>query len=138
VAINSAIQVDLTGQICADSIGPQIYSGFGGQVDFMRGAAMSKGGLPITAMPATAKSGEVSRIVPFLNLGAGVVTTRADAHVVVTEHGTAWMYGRNVRERAKALIEIADPRFQEELLEAAHARRLFGQLHPGADLDGGA
>jgi 4-hydroxybutyrate CoA-transferase len=136
VAINAAIQVDLTGQICADSIGPLIYSGFGGQVDFIRGAAMSKGGLPITALPATAKGGQVSRIVPFLREGAGVVTTRADAHTVVTENGVARMFGRNVRQRAAALIEIADPRFQEDLQRAANERGLFGRLFPGADLGG--
>ena len=134
VAVNGAIQVDLTGQICADSIGKRIYSGFGGQLDFLRGAALSRGGLPITALPATAKDGQISRIVPYLDEGAGVVTTRADAHVVVTENGLAWMYGRTVRERARALIEIADPRFQEDLLSAAHQRRLFGRIHPGADL----
>jgi acetyl-CoA hydrolase len=131
VAINAALQVDLTGQVCADSIGEQIYSGFGGQVDFMRGAAMSKGGLPITALPATAKNGTVSRIVPTLNEGSGVVLTRADVHCIVTEYGVAWMHGRNVRQRAKALIEIADPQYQEELMRAAHARRLFGPIHPG-------
>jgi len=134
VAINAAIQVDLTGQVCSDSIGEQIYSGFGGQVDFMRGAAMSRGGIPITALPATAKGGQVSRIVPTLDPGAGVVITRADVHVIVTENGVASMYGRNVRQRAQSLIEIADPRFQEDLLHAAHARRIFGRLHPGADL----
>lgn len=134
VAINSALQVDLTGQICADSLGKIIYSGFGGQVDFMRGAAMSQGGLPITALPATAKGGAISRIVPYLDEGAGVVTTRADAHVLVTEHGTAWMYGRNVRQRARALIEIAAPSFREDLYRAASERGLFGRLYPGADL----
>ncbi|MBT3316581.1 acetyl-CoA hydrolase/transferase family protein [bacterium] len=128
VAINSALQVDLTGQVCADSIGAYIYSGFGGQVDFMRGAAMSKGGIPVTAMPATAVGGEVSRIVPMLNEGAGVVTSRADVHYVVTEYGVAQLHGKCVRDRAKALVEIAAPQFQESLLRAAHKRRLFGPL----------
>ncbi len=133
VAINAALQVDLTGQVCADSIGEQIYSGFGGQVDFIRGAAMSKGGLPITALPATARGGTVSRIVPTLDHGAGVVLTRADVHCVVTENGVAWLHGRNLRQRAEALIQIADPRFREDLLRAAHARHLLGRLHPGID-----
>jgi len=131
VAINAAIQVDLTGQVCADSIGEQIYSGFGGQVDFMRGAAMSMGGLPITALPATARQGTVSRIVPTLSPGSGVVLTRADVHCIVTENGVAWMHGRNVRQRARALIEIADPRYQEDLMREAHARRIFGPVFPG-------
>jgi len=122
-AINGALQVDLTGQVCADSIGTDIYSGFGGQVDFMRGAAMSRGGCAITAMRSTACDGTISRIVPKLAHGAGVVTTRADVHYVVTEHGVARMVGRNLRERAAALIEIADPKFREGLLEAARDRK---------------
>ncbi|MFH1841565.1 MAG: acetyl-CoA hydrolase/transferase C-terminal domain-containing protein [bacterium] len=134
VAVNSALQIDLTGQICADSLGKFIYSGFGGQVDFMRGAALSQGGLPICALPATAKEGTISRIVPYLSEGAGVVTTRADAHVVITENGIAWMYGRNVRQRAEALIAIADPSAQEELYRAAHERGLFGKIRRGVDL----
>jgi acyl-CoA hydrolase len=125
VAINSAIEVDLTGQVCSDSIGPYIYSGFGGQVDFIRGAAKSKGGRPIIALPATAKSGTMSRIVPFLKEGAGVVTSRADVHYIVTEHGVANLFGKNLSERAKALIEIADPAFQEELEAAAKDRKLL-------------
>jgi acyl-CoA hydrolase len=133
VAINSALQVDLTGQICADSIGERIYGGFGGQADFMRGAALSKGGLPITALPATACGGTVSRITPLLDMGSGVVVTRADAHVIVTENGVAPMFGRNVRERARALIEVADPRFQAELYDAARQRGLFGRLYPGVE-----
>ena len=136
VAVNSALQVDLTGQICADSLGEMIYSGFGGQADFMRGAAMSKGGLPITALPATAQDAQISRIVPTLDPGAGVVITRADAHAVVTENGVAHMFGKNVRERAQALIGIAAPQFQAELEEAAHRRGLFGRIYPGADLSG--
>jgi acyl-CoA hydrolase len=131
VAINSAIQLDLTGQVCSDSIGEMIYSGFGGQADFMRGAAMSKGGLPIIALPAATADGLTSRIVPTLDPGAGVVLTRADVHVVITEFGVARMLGRNVRQRAEALITIAHPDFQESLLAAAHKRGLFGRLFPG-------
>ncbi len=120
VAINSALQVDLTGQVCADSIGPRIYSGVGGQVDFIRGAARSKGGLPIIAFLSTAKKNTVSRIVPLLNKGAGVVTTRSDVHYVVTEFGVASLYGKTVRQRAKELIHIAHPNFRDELTTAAH------------------
>ncbi len=119
VAINSAIQVDLTGQVCADSMGTRPYSGFGGQLDFIRGAARSKGGVPIIAMPSTAVHGSVSRIVPVLEPGAGVVTSRADVHYVVTEHGIAYLHGKTLRERAEALIGIADPRFQQELEDFA-------------------
>ena len=119
VAINSAIQVDLTGQVCADSMGTKPYSGFGGQLDFIRGAARSKGGVPIIAMPSTAMHGSVSRIVPVLEPGAGVVTSRADVHYVVTEHGIAYLHGKTLRERAEALIGIADPRFQQELEDFA-------------------
>jgi 4-hydroxybutyrate CoA-transferase len=117
VAINSALQIDLTGQVCSDSIGNQFYSGIGGQVDFLRGASRSKGGKPIIAISATAKGGEISRIVPMLNPGAGVVTSRGLVHYVVTEFGVAYLHGKSIRERAKALIEIADPRFQHELYE---------------------
>lgn len=130
VAVNSAIQVDLTGQVCSESIGETIYSGFGGQADFMRGAAMSKGGLPIIALPSVTSDGGVSRIVPLLDHGAGVVITRADVHVVVTEYGVARMLGRNVKQRAEALISIAHPNFREDLLEAAHRRGLFGRIFP--------
>ncbi len=115
VAINSAIEVDLTGQVCADSIGPKIYSGFGGQVDFIRGAAYSKGGKPIIALPSTTKNGVISRIVARLTPGAGVVTSRADVHYVVTEFGVASLHGRNLRQRADALIAIAHPSHQAEL-----------------------
>ncbi|MBZ5496138.1 MAG: 4-hydroxybutyrate CoA-transferase [Acidobacteriia bacterium] len=125
VAINSAIEIDLTGQVCSDSVGPYIYSGFGGQVDFIRGAARSKGGRPIIALPATAKGGEMSRIAPFLKQGAGVVTSRADVHYVVTEYGVANLFGKNLRERAEALISIAHPRFQDELERAAKERKLL-------------
>ena len=124
VAINSALAVDLTGQVCADSIGCAIYSGFGGQLDFMRGAARSKGGKPVIALPSTAKEGRVSRIVDVLGAGSGVVTTRADVHYVVTEHGVASLHGRSLRERASALIDIAHPDFRPELREAARRRKL--------------
>jgi len=120
VAINSAIQIDLTGQVCADSIGTRPYSGFGGQVDFIRGAAHSKGGLPIIALPSTARGGAVSRIAPMLDPGAGVVTSRADVHWVVTEHGVADLHGKTIRERAEALIGIADPQFRNDLVEFAY------------------
>jgi len=119
VAINSALQVDLTGQVCADSLGTKPYSGFGGQIDFIRGAARSRGGVPIIALPSTACGGKVSRIVPVLEPGAGVVTSRADVHYVVTEHGIAYLHGKTLRERAEALIGIADPRFKQELEDFA-------------------
>jgi 4-hydroxybutyrate CoA-transferase len=125
VAINSALEIDLTGQICSDSIGPYIYSGFGGQVDFIRGAAHSKGGWSIIALPSTARNGRRSRIVPFLTQGAGVVTSRADVHYVTTEFGTANLFGKNLRERAESLIRIAHPRFQSELERAAKERKLL-------------
>ena len=115
VAINSAIEVDLTGQVCADSIGTKIYSGIGGQMDFIRGAALSKGGKPIIALTSRTKKGE-SRIVPYLKTGAGVVTTRGHVHYIVTEFGVAYLYGKNLRQRAKALIDIAHPD-DRELLE---------------------
>jgi RimJ/RimL family protein N-acetyltransferase len=124
VSINSALQVDLTGQVCADSLGEYFYSGIGGQVDFVRGAARSEGGKPIIALPATAQDGKVSRIVPTLYPGAGVVTSRGDVHWVVTEWGAANLHGKNVRERALALIHIAHPDFREELMEEAHRRHL--------------
>jgi GNAT superfamily N-acetyltransferase/acyl CoA:acetate/3-ketoacid CoA transferase beta subunit len=117
VAINSALQVDLTGQICADSIGYMFYSGIGGQVDFIRGAAMSRGGKPIVALRSTAKDGTLSRIVHRIDDGAGVVTSRGDAHYVVTEFGTAYLHGKTIRERALALISIAHPDYRQELLE---------------------
>ena len=126
VAVNSALEVDLTGQVCSDSIGPYIYSGFGGQVDFIRGAARSKGGKPVIALPSTAKGGGASRIVSMLKPGAGVVTSRADVHYVVTEHGITNLFGKNLRERAEALIAIADPRFRPELERAAKERKLLG------------
>jgi len=115
VAVNSALQVDITGQVCADSIGTFFYSGIGGQVDFIRGASHSKGGKPIIAIPATAKDGTISRIVPTLAPGAGVVTSRGSVHYVVTEFGVAYLHGRTIRQRAEALIEIAHPKFRDEL-----------------------
>jgi len=117
VAINSALQVDLTGQVCSDSIGNQFYSGIGGQVDFLRGASRSKGGKPIIAISSTAKGGTISRIAPMLSPGAGVVTSRGLVRFVVTEYGVAYLHGKSIRERAKALIEIAHPRFRNELYE---------------------
>jgi acyl-CoA hydrolase len=125
VAVNSAIEVDLTGQVCSDSIGTYIYSGFGGQVDFIRAAARSKGGKPVIAVQATAQGGKMSRIVPMLKPGAGVVTSRADVHYVVTEYGTAYLFGKNLRQRVEALIAIADPKFQDELEKAAKERKLL-------------
>jgi acyl-CoA hydrolase len=125
IAINSAIEVDITGQVCSDSIGTYIYSGFGGQVDFIRGAAHSKGGKPIIALPSTAKKGEMSRIVPFLKKGAGVVTTRADVTYVVTEYGVAYLHGKNLQERTKALIDIAHPKFRDDLIKIAKERNLL-------------
>lgn len=119
VAINSALQVDLTGQVCADSIGPRIYSGVGGQLDFIRGAARSKGGLPIIAFLSTAKSDTISRIVPMLAEGSGVVTTRNDVHYVVTEYGVAFLYGKTIRQRARELIGIAHPKYRDQLTAAA-------------------
>ena len=119
VAINSAIQVDVTGQVCSDSIGTRPYSGFGGQLDFIRGAARSKGGKPIITLPSTAKAGAISRIVPVLDPGAGVVTTRADVHYVVTEYGVAYLHGKTLRQRAEALIAVAHPDFRDELYDFA-------------------
>ena len=123
-SINSAIEVDLTGQVCADSLGPLFYSGIGGQVDFVRGAARAKDGKPIIALPSTAEDGTVSRIVPTLKPGAGVVTSRGDVRYVVTEHGVAYLHGKTIRERATALIQIAHPRFRPWLLAEAKARHL--------------
>lgn len=120
-AINSAIEVDLTGQICADSIGVYQYSGVGGQMDFIRGASLSEGGKPIIALPAATRRNE-TRIVPYLKPGAGVVTTRAHAHYVVTEYGVADLYGKNLRQRARALIQVAHPDHREALEQAAFER----------------
>ncbi|MGA2372115.1 MAG: acetyl-CoA hydrolase/transferase family protein [Candidatus Korobacteraceae bacterium] len=125
VAINSAIEVDLTGQVCAESIGSQFYSGFGGQLDFIRGAARSKYGKPIIALPSTAKGETISRIVPRLAYGSGVLTGRADVHYVVTEYGVAYLHGRTIRRRAEALIQIAHPKFHNELYEYCEQQRWF-------------
>jgi acyl-CoA hydrolase len=128
-AINSAIEIDLTGQICADSIGHTIYSGIGGQMDFMHAAARSRGGKPIIALPATAANGTVSRIVPSLRPGAGVVTTRGHVQWVVTEYGAVDLHGRTLRERGEALISIADPDFRAELRRCLAAIRPLAPVH---------
>jgi acyl-CoA hydrolase len=120
-AINSAIEVDITGQICSDSIGTYHYSGVGGQMDFVRGASLSEGGKPIIALPSVTAKG-ISRIVPTLKHGAGVVTTRGHAHYIATEYGVAYLYGKNMRQRAKALIEIAHPNHREMLERSAFER----------------
>lgn len=140
VAVNSAIQVDLTGQVCAESIGTQIYSGVGGQMDFLRGAALSPNGRPIIAMPATAKAspksatdpfaietigGRCSRIVPALSGGAAVTTTRSHVHYVITEFGVASLHGKDLAQRARSLIDIAAPEFRDELSRAARSLHLF-------------
>jgi acetyl-CoA hydrolase len=119
VAMNSAIEIDLTGQVCADSIGPKLYSGVGGQLDFIYGASRSKGGVPIIALPSKTKN--FSRIVAMLKQGAGVVTTRNHVHFIVTEHGVADLYGKTIRERATSLINIAHPEFREGLKRDAKA-----------------
>jgi 4-hydroxybutyrate CoA-transferase len=124
VAINSAIEVDLTGQVCADSIGPKFYSGVGGQLDFIYGAARSKGGIPIIALPSTATLRDgtlISRITPMLKQGAGVTTSRNHVHYVVTEYGVASLYGKTVRQRVGQLINIAHPDFRCELEKQAQA-----------------
>jgi acyl-CoA hydrolase len=120
-AINSAIEVDLSGQVCADSIGARLYSGVGGQMDFVRGASLAEEGRAIIALPSTAARGAVSRIVPELREGAGVVTTRAHARTLVTEYGVAELFGKTIAERARALIEIAHPDFRDELTAQAKA-----------------
>ncbi|HQW00301.1 MAG TPA: acetyl-CoA hydrolase/transferase C-terminal domain-containing protein, partial [Bacteroidia bacterium] len=118
-AINSAVEIDLSGQVCSDSIGSRIISGVGGQMDFIRGASLSKGGKPIIAIASATAKG-VSKIVPILKPGAGVVTTRAHVHFVVTEFGVADLYGKNIAQRAKSLISIAHPDHREELERNAH------------------
>jgi acyl-CoA hydrolase len=131
-AINSAIEIDLTGQVCADSIGTYQYSGIGGQMDFMRGASLSEDGKPIIALPSTTSKG-VSRIVPYLKEGAGVVTTRGHVHWVVTEYGIVNLFGRSLKQRGKALIDIAHPDHRENLERAFHHRYL-GEKHPFTNL----
>ena len=134
VGVNMALEIDLTGQVCADSLGSHFFSGIGGQVDFNRGAARSPGGRAIIALESTARNGEISRIVTRLTPGAGVVTTRGEAHYVVTEYGVAYLHGKSVRERAMALISIAHPKFREQLFrEAIEARYLHKEM---AGLDG--
>ncbi|WP_317127241.1 acetyl-CoA hydrolase/transferase family protein [Chitinophaga barathri] len=120
-AINSAIEIDLTGQVCADSIGTYQYSGIGGQMDFIRGASLSVGGKPIIALPSVTNKG-ISRITPFLKEGAGVVTTRGHMHWVVTEYGVADLFGKSLKQRAKALIGLAHPDHREALEKAYHTR----------------
>ncbi|HVO32045.1 MAG TPA: acetyl-CoA hydrolase/transferase C-terminal domain-containing protein [bacterium] len=132
VAINSAIEIDLSGQVCADSIGHRIYSGIGGQMDFIHGAALSVGGKPIIALPSTAAGGTISRIVPELKSGAGVVTTRGHVHWVVTEYGAVNLHGLTLRERGEALISVAHPDFRAELARDLSARRHFAFGGAGA------
>ncbi len=124
VSINSAIEVDLTGQVCADSIGMRMYSGVGGQMDFIRGASLSEGGKPIIALPSITKKGR-SRIVPFLQPGAGVVTTRAHVHYVVTEYGVANLYGKCIKQRIKELVNIAHPDHRETIAKAYHDQKMY-------------
>ncbi len=117
ISVNSTLQVDVTGQVCSDSIGQTFYSGFGGQVDFIRGARHSKGGKPIIAMPSSAKGDTISRIVPILSPGSGVVASRGSLYYIVTEYGIAYLHGKSIRERAEALIQIAHPKFRNELYD---------------------
>ncbi|HET8938973.1 MAG TPA: acetyl-CoA hydrolase/transferase C-terminal domain-containing protein [Polyangiales bacterium] len=132
VAINSALEIDLTGQVCADSIGDRLYSGVGGQMDFIRGASLAVNGQAIIAMPSTAANDTISRIAPLLRNGAGVVTTRAHVQTVVTEYGVAQLAGRSLSERARALIAIAHPAFREPLLDAVRKQRNFASLLPSS------
>jgi len=129
VSINSALEVDITGQVCADSIGPAFYSGVGGQLDFVRGAARSRDGKTFIALPATAKKGTMSRIVPHLKPGAGVTTTRNDVHYVATEFGVADLWGRTIAERVHALVNIAHPDFREDLLAYARQNNYIGKVY---------
>jgi acyl-CoA hydrolase len=129
IAINSALQIDLTGQVCSDSIGTRFYSGIGGQVDFLRGASRSKGGKPMIALSSTAKNGTVSRIAPMLTAGAGVVTSRGLVRYVVTEYGVAYLHGKSIRERAQALIEIAHPKFRNELYDYCEHTKWLQRPH---------
>ena len=130
VAINSALEVDLMGQVVADSIGTKMFSGVGGQQDFIRGAEQSKGGVPIIALPSTAKGGEISRIVAVLKEGTPVTTTRNDVHYVVTEYGIADLFGKSLNQRADALINIAHPKFREQLRkDFQEYQRKAGQIY---------
>ncbi|BBO66498.1 hypothetical protein DSCA_04280 [Desulfosarcina alkanivorans] len=135
ISISSALEVDLTGQVCSDSMGHLFYSGIGDQVDFLRGSAMSKGGFSIIAMPSTAQNGKVSRIVPHLSEGAGVATTRGDVNFVVTEYGIAELQGRSIYQRVMELAQIAHPKFREELIDVAKTRHYIfsDQLPPSQD-----
>jgi 4-hydroxybutyrate CoA-transferase len=126
VSINSAIEIDITGQVCADSMGPQFFSGAGGQLDFVRGAARSEGGMTVIALPSTAMKGKISRITTQLKPGAGVVTTRYDVRFIATEYGIADMYGRTIAERVHALVGIAHPDFREELMKYAREQNYVG------------
>jgi 4-hydroxybutyrate CoA-transferase len=132
VSINSALEVDLTGQVCADSIGTTFYSGVGGQVDFVRGAARSKGGKSIIALPSTAKHETITRITPMLKPGAGVTTSRNDVHIIATEYGTADLFGKTIAQRVQALIAIAHPDFREELAQQARELYKVGRVFAGA------
>lgn len=129
ISINSAIEVDMTGQVCADSIGTKFYSGVGGQLDFVRGAARSEGGMTFIALPSTARGGTVSRIVPYVKQGAGVTTTRNDVHYIATEYGVADLYGRTINERVHALVNIAHPDFRDELMEYAREQNWIPKVH---------
>lgn len=129
ISINSAIEVDLTGQVCADSIGTRFYSGVGGQIDFVRGAARSKGGMTFIALPSTAKGGTLSRIVPTLKIGAGVTTSRNDVHYIATEFGVADLYGRTINERVHALVNISHPDFRDELMAFAYEQNWIPKIH---------
>lgn len=129
VSINSAIEIDITGQVCADSIGTRFYSGVGGQLDFVRGASRSEGGLSFIALPSTAKNGTLSRIVPQPKAGAGVTTSRNDVRMVVTEYGVADLWGMNIRERVHALTNIAHPDFREDLMRYAHEQNFLPKAH---------
>lgn len=129
VSINSALEVDLTGQVCADSIGPKFFSGVGGQLDFVRGAARSKDGTTVIALPSTAKNDTISRIVPQLKPGAGVTTSRNDVHCIATEYGLADLWGRSISERVHALVNIAHPNFREELLAYAREQNYISKVY---------
>ncbi len=135
ISISSALEADLTGQVCSDSVGHLFYSGIGDQVDFLRGSAMSKGGFSIIALPSTAQNGKISRIVPFLTEGAGVATTRGDVNYVVTEYGVASLKGKSIYQRAMEMAQIAHPKFREELIEQAKKRHyvFFDQIPPSQD-----
>lgn len=125
VAINSALQVDLTGQVCADSFGPNLFSGYGGQLDFIRGASRSEGGKPIIALPATAKNGTISRITTQIEPGGGITTSRGDVHFVVTEYGVADLHGKCIRDRVLSLIKISHPNFRDQLERYAHKQKFL-------------